>query len=123
MSEITPAFTLTLTALQEANKEIKRLSSEYQAEVDAGIEIRKSLTRTIDRLTSEVSDLKEQREVWSGENFYLRAQVESLTEVLHENGITVDLSAVTVSEEQTCKHERWQETYAGANCPDCGKEF
>ncbi len=28
MSEITPAFTLTLTALQEANKEIKRLSSE-----------------------------------------------------------------------------------------------
>jgi hypothetical protein len=22
-----------------------------------------------------------------------------------------------------CRHERWQETYSGVVCPDCGKEF
>ncbi len=84
MSEITPAFTLTLTALQEANKEIERLSSKGE------------LLRAMEKAARELYP-------WLGTtaadgvdpNLYLRLQY----------------ALDAVSEEQ-CQHE-WYAPYCG----------
>ena len=49
LNDMTEKSTVVLGKSLEQNKEIERLTAKYDAEVAAGIDIRKSLTRTIGR--------------------------------------------------------------------------